>query len=62
MVPPDLLVEERMEGRKMERRLKCEVKFVVRVEENCGVVREVIGAGMMGAAMQFIRMVGWVLN
>lgn len=62
MVPPELLEGERMEGRKMERRLKWEVRFVVKVEVNCGVVREVKGAGVMGAAMQSMRMVGWVLN
>ncbi len=62
MVPPDLLVAERMEGRKMERMLKCEVRFVVIVEVNWRVVREVRGAGVIGAAMQFIRMVGSVLN
>lgn len=54
--------EERMAGRKVERRLKCEVRFVVRVWVNCGVVRDVIGREVMGAAMQFMRIVGWVKN
>ncbi len=61
-VPPDLLAGERMAGRKMERMLKCEVRFAVTVEVNWRVVREVRGAGVIGTAMQFIRMVGSVLN
>ncbi len=60
--PPDVLVGERMGGRKTERRLKCEVRFAVSVEVNWRLLREVRGAGVMGAAMQFIRMVGSVLN
>lgn len=51
-----------MAGRKMERRLKCEVRFVVRVEVNWGVVSWVNGRGKRGAAAQFRRMVGWVEN
>lgn len=62
MPPLGLSVGERIGARKMERRLKWEVRFVVRVDVNCGVVREVIGREVMGATAQLMRMVGCVLN
>ena len=46
----------------MERMLKCDTVFVVRPSVKSMVLREEIVEEVMGAAMQFMMMVGWVLN
>lgn len=70
MVPPagllpswsPLLLEDRIGGRKVERRLKWEIRFVVTVSANSSRLREVTGREVIGAAAQLMRMVGWVSN
>lgn len=51
-----------MEGRKTERRLKCDTVFVVRVSVKPLVLREEMVEDAMGAAMQLMMMVGCVSN
>ena len=49
-------------GRKTEIRLKCDVTFAFKVEVNRSAVKLTTGCVVMGAAMQFIKTVGWDPN